>query len=194
MVFAIFPKWQLWSYFNQTKQKQDGTKQNTHRSLTTGQLFVLTELATSCCCDCHFPGGSHQFRWGQLRSFLCVSNKKPEKGIIYQILLSHLRAFGLLTSSQRPSVVIRRHEFGSFFYPHGMCTKLLRCIYSNNHSYTPVIPTKHNGKTNSGQVDSYSQPQKLHWFWLWSLGVLTIIDYDRMALLQKSAWLSETQS
>lgn len=71
-----------------TGQKQDGTKQNTHRSLTTGQLPVFTEMTASGSCGRHFPGQGHQLRGGQLRGFLCVSNQKPERSIFHQILLS----------------------------------------------------------------------------------------------------------
>lgn len=79
LVSTISPTWEFWGPFNQTGQTPDETRENTHRSLTTGQLFLLTEPATGGCCTCHFSGVGHQLRRGQLRSFLCISNKKPER-------------------------------------------------------------------------------------------------------------------
>lgn len=61
------------------KQSRNQMRLNTHRSLTAGQLFLLAEPATGGCCACHFPGVGHQLRGRQLRGFLCVCNKKPER-------------------------------------------------------------------------------------------------------------------
>lgn len=124
---------------------QMGPKQNTHRALATGQLFVLTELATSGCRGGHFPGEGHQLRGGQLGGLLCVCNEKPGRSVFHQIL-SHLWGFGLLAPSQRPSFGMRGHEVSSLFYPHGTGAAIWEVLTLTPAPCTSILPTYHNGK------------------------------------------------
>lgn len=144
-----------------TGQKQDGTKQNTHRSLTTGQLFVLTEMATSGSRGRHFPGQGHQLSWGQLRGLLGVSNKKPERSIFHQILLSPSGVSGLSFLLKDPLLASGDMKLAHLFHPHGTWTDAGGAFTLISIPYPLLTPTDHNGKINAGQqADSYSQPQK----------------------------------
>lgn len=61
---------------------------NTHRSLTTGRPFILSELATRGSNAHHLPGEVYQLGWGQLRDFPRVSNEEPERRML--TMLSHV--------------------------------------------------------------------------------------------------------
>lgn len=129
---------------SQTAQKQDGTKQNTYRSLTTSQSFVLTELATSGCCGHHFLGEGHQLRWGQLRGFLGVRNKKSERSICHQALLSHSWVLAIRTP-QDPLLVSEDMKSAYLFHPHGIWTKFCGAFTPATTPFTYMIPTSHSG-------------------------------------------------
>ena len=98
-------------------------------------------MATNGSCVRHFPGQGHQLRRGQLRSLLCVSNKKPERSISHQILLSPSLVSGAPLLKD-PLLASEGMNSAHLFYPHGAWASTGDTFTLTLTPYTPVTPTE----------------------------------------------------
>lgn len=152
---------------------QDRTKQNTHQSLATGQLFVLTEMATSGSSFAIFlVRPSAQVRSAEEPS-LCTQ-QKPERSISHQILLSSSLVSGPPCLLKDPLLASEGMNSAHLFHPHGAWTS------TETHSLWHSLPSlllhqQINGKINTGQQADSIPTFKFPWNELWSFGVFNFM-------------------